>query len=37
MLDKLIIIFGDLNCDGFNEICIEFKVLKNFYIDMNLK
>ena len=36
-LDKPISILGDLNCDGLNETCTEFKALENFYTDMNLK
>ena len=36
-LDKPITILGDLNCDGLNETCTEFKALENFYTDMNLK
>ena len=37
LLDKLITILGDLNCDGLKKTGTEYKALEKFYMDMNLK
>ena len=36
VLNKSIVILGDLNCDGLKNNCVEYKTLDRFLNEMNL-